>query len=89
MKAVVQSAVGEPAEVLKLIDLDVPQPGPGEAVIDVSLAPVHHGDVLQIRAQSSIPTQSANSGAARRRSASFARLAPRSQATAVSRSAIG
>ena len=40
---------------LKLIDLERPQPGPGEAVIDVALASVHHGDVLQICSQPSIP----------------------------------
>ena len=54
MKAVVQDAIGEPAEVLKLVELDRPQPGPGEAVIDVALAPVHHGDVMQTRSTSSI-----------------------------------
>ena len=55
MKAIVQTSVGEPAEVLKLIDLERLQPGPGEAVIDVSLASVHHGDVLMTRSQPSIP----------------------------------
>ncbi len=54
MKAVVQSAVGQSAELLKLIDVDDPRPGPAEIVIDVTLAPVHHGDLLQIRAQPSI-----------------------------------
>ena len=55
MKAIVQTSVGEPAEVLKLIDLETPQPGPGEVVIDVSLASVHHGDVIMIRSQPSVP----------------------------------
>ena len=55
MKAIVQKSVGEPAEVLKLVDLAFPQPGPGEVVIDVALASVHHGDVLQTRLTSTIP----------------------------------
>ena len=55
MKAIVQTSVGEPAEVLKLVDLETPQPGPGEVVIDVALASVHHGDVLQTRSTSTIP----------------------------------
>jgi NADPH:quinone reductase-like Zn-dependent oxidoreductase len=56
MKAVVQSALGEPADVLKLIDIkDQDQPSPGDVLIDVTLAPVHHGDLSLIRLQPSMP----------------------------------
>ena len=56
MKAVVQSAPGEPANALKLIDIkDQYQPAPGEVLIDVKLAPVHHGDLHLTRSQPNIP----------------------------------
>jgi NADPH:quinone reductase-like Zn-dependent oxidoreductase len=58
MKAIVQNALGDPTDVLQLIDIDDPdQPAPGEVVIDVGLAPVHHGDLHLIRSQPSIPTE--------------------------------
>ena len=56
MKAVVQSALGEPADVLKLIDIeDRSQPASGEVLIDVKLAPVHHGDLALTRSLPNIP----------------------------------
>lgn len=56
MKAVVQTAVGEPADVLDPIDIGEPaQLAPGEVLVDVTLAPVHHGDLQLIRAQPGIP----------------------------------
>lgn len=56
MKAIVQDALGETADVLKVIDIaDPAEPGPGEVLIDVTLAPVHHGDLQLIRAQPAIP----------------------------------
>ena len=55
MKAVVQSALGEPANALKLIDIEDHQPAPGEVLIDVKLTPVHHGDLQLTRAQPNIP----------------------------------
>lgn len=55
MKAVVQSALGEPANALELIDIEDHQPAPGEVLIDVRLAPVHHGDLQLIRAQTDLP----------------------------------
>ncbi len=56
MKAVVQIALGEPADVLKLIDIkDQYQPAPGEILIDVKLTPVHHGDLHLTRSQPNIP----------------------------------
>ena len=56
MKGVVQIARGEPADVLKLIDIeDQPQPGPGNVLIDVKLAPIHHGDLHLLRSQLNFP----------------------------------
>ena len=56
MKAVVQTALGEQMDVLKLIDIKgQPKLAPGEALIDVRLAPVHHGDLQLVRAQASLP----------------------------------
>ena len=58
MKAVVQSALGEPADVLRLVEVeDEHQPAPGEVRIDVGLAPVHHGDLALIRSQPGIPAE--------------------------------
>ncbi len=56
MKAVVQSALGEPANALRLIDIkDRYQLTPGEVLIDVKLSPVHHGDLQLTRSQPNIP----------------------------------
>lgn len=56
MKAIVQDALGEPADVLKVIDMaDGAELGAGEVLIDVTLAPVHHGDLALIRSQPQIP----------------------------------
>ena len=55
MKALIQTAPGEPAEVLKLIDIEDPQPGPGDVLIDVLLSSVHHGDLAMIRSLSVMP----------------------------------
>ncbi len=56
MKAVVQNALGEPADVLKPMDIeDYNELGPGEALVDVKLAPVHYGDLQMIRTQPDIP----------------------------------
>lgn len=56
MKAIVQNALGEPADVLKQVDVqDGRDPSSGEVLVDVVLAPVHHGDLRLIRSQPSIP----------------------------------
>ncbi len=56
MKAVVQNILGQPADVLHLIDTDEPlRPAPLDVLIDVTLSPVHHGDLHLIRSQSCIP----------------------------------
>lgn len=55
MKAVVQRALGEPADVLSLIDIEEGRPlAPGEVQIDVTLAPIHHGDLALTRSQPGI-----------------------------------
>ncbi len=48
MKAVQQQAFGGP-EVLELVEIPVPQPGPGEVLIEVSLAGVNFADTHQRR----------------------------------------
>ena len=56
MKAVVQNAVGEPADVLVPAEIESPGPlSPGDVLVDVTLAPVHHGDLQLIRARPGIP----------------------------------
>jgi NADPH:quinone reductase-like Zn-dependent oxidoreductase len=39
---------GNPAEVLKLIDVDTPQAGPGQVVVRVTAFPIHPGDLQAI-----------------------------------------
>ena len=55
MKALVQTALGEPKDVLKLIDIEESQTAPGEVSIDIKLAPIHHGDLHLIRSQLNVP----------------------------------
>ncbi len=56
MKAVVQKALGEPVNALQLIEINDPShPAPGEVLIDVKLAPIHHGDIFLVRSQPNIP----------------------------------
>ncbi|MBB3695587.1 alcohol dehydrogenase catalytic domain-containing protein [Sphingomonas sp. BK580] len=56
MKAIVQDALGEAADVLRVIDIaESAEPRAGEILIDVTLAPVHHGDLQLIRSQPFIP----------------------------------
>ena len=58
MKAVAQHAVGEPADVLKIIDVPINNPpAAGEVLIDIRAASVHHGDLAQIRFQQDIPAE--------------------------------
>jgi NADPH:quinone reductase-like Zn-dependent oxidoreductase len=64
MKAIVQDARGEPADVLSLVDMDDDtQPGSGDMLIDVTLAPIHHGDLQLIRSE---PNRFAAEGPIRR-----------------------
>lgn len=58
MKAVVQTALGEPGRALALTDIaEHAELSPNDVLIDVALAPVHHGDLHLIRALSGIPAQ--------------------------------
>ena len=50
MRAVFQVAAGEPVDVLEVRNTVSPTaPGPGEALVRVVLAPVHHGDLFVTR----------------------------------------
>jgi NADPH:quinone reductase-like Zn-dependent oxidoreductase len=49
MRALIIEKHGEPAEVLKLVDLPVPQPGPGEVRVRMRLSPVNPSDFNTIR----------------------------------------
>ena len=49
MKAIVQTGIGEPVDVLSLQDVPAPVTADDGIVIDVSLASVHHGDLFFIR----------------------------------------
>ena len=49
MKAIVQTGIGEPVDVLSLREVPAPAPADDGIVIDVSLASVHHGDLFFIR----------------------------------------
>ncbi len=51
MQAVRFSALGEPAEVLRLESVDVPSPGPGEVRVRMLAAAVNPADLLYIRGQ--------------------------------------
>lgn len=52
MKAIFQDALGEPTDVLKVVDIaDAAEPGAGNVLVDITLAPVHHGDLALIRTQ--------------------------------------
>ena len=58
MKAIVQTALGEPVSALELKDIsEQAELEPNEVLIDVTLAPVHHGDLHLIRTRSSLPQQ--------------------------------
>ena len=43
-KALVYSSFGKPAEVIRLEELPLPKPGPGEVLLRVLVAPVHPSD---------------------------------------------
>jgi NADPH:quinone reductase-like Zn-dependent oxidoreductase len=49
MQALVASAVGEPADVLRLEPRPVPEPGPGQVRVRVHATPVHATDLHIIR----------------------------------------
>ncbi len=56
MRAVQQQELGGP-EVLALVELPEPEPGPGEVVVDVALAGVNFADMHQRRGEYLAPTE--------------------------------
>jgi len=51
MKALVFERFGNPAEVLQLKDVAVPDPGPGQVRIRMIAAPINPSDLLMVRGQ--------------------------------------
>ncbi|WP_202033210.1 hypothetical protein [Nocardioides sp. WS12] len=49
MRAVIHHEFGNPAEVLGVEDLEVPEPGPGEVRVRTLLAAIHNHDLWTIR----------------------------------------
>jgi len=48
MKTATSKALGNPTDVLEVIEVSARAPGPGEVQVDVLAAPIHNADVLQI-----------------------------------------
>jgi mitochondrial enoyl-[acyl-carrier protein] reductase / trans-2-enoyl-CoA reductase len=51
------TAIGEPADVLKLVEFDAPAPGPGEVLVEVEAATINASDFLYISGQYFITPQ--------------------------------
>jgi NADPH:quinone reductase-like Zn-dependent oxidoreductase len=51
MKAIVFDRFGEPAEVLQVRDVPVPEPGPGEVRVRMIASPINPSDLLVVRGQ--------------------------------------
>ena len=51
MKAIVFEQFGEPAEVLRLQDVPIPEPGPGQVRVRMIASPVNPSDLLVVRGQ--------------------------------------
>ncbi len=49
MKALRFEAFGDPSEVLRLVDLPTPEPGPGEVRVKMIASPINPSDILTIR----------------------------------------
>lgn len=49
MKTALYASLGDPTEVLEVVEVGTRAPGPGEAQVEVLSAPIHNADVLQIR----------------------------------------
>src|SRR5262245_60512957 len=63
MKAIVFDRFGEPAEVLQVRDLPVPEPGPGEVRVRMLASPINPSDLLVVRGQyGRLPTLPATPG---------------------------
>lgn len=60
MKALIQSRVGDPVDVLELVDIpETGALGPGEVLVDIKLAPIHFGDFFVIRSLKDEPGEDA------------------------------
>lgn len=51
MKTAIYSEFGTPEKVLKTIDVERPQPGPGQVLVKMVLSPVHNHDLMTIAGQ--------------------------------------
>lgn len=51
MRAIEYAANGEPAEVLRLVEKPVPEPGPGQVLVRLQARPINPSDLFQIRGQ--------------------------------------
>src|SRR5438105_11918023 len=51
MKTILFERCGEPAEVLQLRDVPLPQPGPGQVRVRMLASPINPSDLLYIRGQ--------------------------------------
>ena len=51
MRAIEYAANGEPAEVLRLVEKSVPEPGPGQVLVRLLARPINPSDLFQIRGQ--------------------------------------
>jgi len=49
MKRARVSRFGKPSEVIELVDIDLPAPGPGEARIKIAASPINPADILKCR----------------------------------------
>jgi NADPH:quinone reductase-like Zn-dependent oxidoreductase len=49
MRAVVQHEFGEPTDVLRVEDVPLPEPGPGEVRVRLTRSPIHNHDIWTIR----------------------------------------
>lgn len=49
MRAIVHTEFGNPAEVLHVEDRPIPEPGPGQVRVKVTLAPIHNHDLSTVR----------------------------------------
>ncbi|WP_282836755.1 zinc-binding dehydrogenase [Microbacterium flavum] len=49
MRALIHDSFGDPAEVLHVVDVDTPEPAPGQVRVRTLLSPVHNHDLWTIR----------------------------------------
>ena len=51
MRSAVHTAFGDPAELLHLGDMPVPEPGPGQVRVRTLLSPIHNHDLWTVRGE--------------------------------------